>query len=129
MIIKHFKLAIVTDIANEHAKINLIQSMKPKLGYYKPDILIGMVAEKVLESECRVVMVKNRYITKHIEHFDLDTVTANPVVNSYLKDLQDKLIETLMDYLPRIPNNNNYFTTYGYVDVDNTILTINIQDV
>lgn len=128
MIIKHFKLAIVTDIAIESAKIDLIQSMNPKLGYYKSNILIGMVAEKVLESECKVIMVKNRYLTKHNENLNFETITSNPVVNSYLKDLQDKLIDTLMDYLPRIPTNTNYFTTYGYVDVDNTILTITIED-
>lgn len=124
MRMKHFKLVLVIDTTYEYNKINMIQSMKPEFGYFKPDILIGMVAERVLESECKVIMVRNRYITKHSD----DVATPNPVINAYLKDLQDRLIETLIEYLPHIPKKDNYFTYCGYIDVNKTTITITIED-
>lgn len=128
MRMKHFKLVLVLDTTYEYNKINMIQSMKPSFGYYKPDILIGMVAERVLESECGVKMVRNRYLTKHNDGYDIDSLTPNPVVNVCLKDIQDLLVETLLDYLPRIPITDNYFFYYGHVDVDKTTITITIED-
>lgn len=124
MRMKHFKLVLVLDTTYEYNKINMIQSMQPKLGYFKPDILIGMVAEKALESEYGISMVRYRYTTKHNDIHSFDRVTSNPAVNSYLKDLKDRVTGTIIDYIPRIPESG----IYGYVDADKTTITITIED-